>query len=523
MLNKRSFAYQAGLLASSNMLLLLLNFIYRILLGRLAGPEGLGVYTLAMQMYGIVMSVCVSGMCVAVTNLSASLRQRGDYQGIRRMIRFAMLCFLALLACMAAPILAFRDMIAVKLLGDSRTAQALGMILLCILLTGFENILKALFNGIREVRFTAASEIGEQTLRIVIALFLLSRLMNGDHGHTAYVIIFGMTLSEVYSVLFLGGNYLRKIGRKRHQTTTTIKGIRRTFLKMAAPSAGTAILANVFASVATIIFPQRLLLAGYTHAEAVSALGLISGMIMPILMLPSALITALCTLLLPSISAGTARGDHADLRRKIGKGMETVGLLGLPSTALLLPFAPILCTLLFGQTAPVALVSLMSLEVVVTYYMLLATSILNGLGRQKQVLYFAGVAEALQLALVWVLSALPALHVYGYMTGMLAGDLLRTMLSFWYIHRITRVRSRVFSTVVVPAACAIVVYCSVRLLFFAFASAGMQTMPALLLSFLLCGVILLLLLRLLGVNIWGYIRRTVFREGHKSGWSNPPA
>lgn len=496
-------------MASSNMLLLLLNFIYRILLGRLAGPEGLGIYTLSIQVYGIVMSICVSGMTVAVTNIAAGFHQSGDYLSIRRMIRFALLCFLILLGIMATPILLLRDTIAEKLLGDSRTAEALGMILLCILFTGVENIIKSLFNGIRFVKYTAVSELGEQLLRILIAMFLLARFINGDHGHTAFLILAGMTLSELYSVTFLGINYYRNIVRPKQRVHSHTKSVRRKFLGIAIPTAGTSVLANVFSSISTVIFPQRLLLAGYTHVEAVSALGLISGMVMPILMLPSALINALCTLLMPSISVCIARGDKTDLKRKINKGIEAAGLLGMPATAMLLPFAPLICTLLFGQTAPVAMVSLMSIEVVVMYYLMLSVSILNGLGMQRHVFLFAAGAEIVQLILVWTLSSLPALHIYGYLIGIIAGDLLRAILGFICIHKVTRTHIRLFHAGVVPFACAVILYCSARMLFFFFTSIGWTIFMALLMSFGICILIFIALLHLLGVHVIKYLRHVV--------------
>lgn len=511
MLNKKTFFYQAALLALSNSALLLLGFVYRVLLGRLAGPEGMGVYTLTIQVYSIVMSVCVAGLCVGVTHVTASLAAQQDILGIRRLVRFAVICFLALLCVMAAPILLLREQIAANILGDARTANALWMILICIMLTGVENILKAAFNGARTVRFTAISELGEQTFRIVLAALLLSRYINGDHGYTAFLIITVMTLSELYSVLFLGFSYFARFYSVQPKKKAR-GGIRRSFLKIAVPSALTSMLSNVFASISVVIFPSRLMLSGYTRVEAVSALGLISGMVVPVLMLPSALVGALSTLLMPSIASSISRRDHPDLIRKINKGIEAAGLLGLPATAVLLPYTPMLCALLYGQTVPSALADALSLQAITIYYLSITTSILNGLGKQKQVLILAAIGEALQLALVWVLTAMPSLHVYGYIIGMLSGDLLRVVAGFVLIHRATHTRPRLFHGGIVPAACAIILYASVRILFFFGLQHGMTAIGAMLVSIPVCIALYFLLLRLLGVRIWAYFQKIVFRK-----------
>ncbi len=494
------------------MVLLLLGFAYRVLLGRFAGPEGMGVYTLVIQVYAIVMSVCVSGICVAVTHVTASLYAHGDFRGIRKLIRFAVLCFLGLLGVMSLPILLLRDGIAEVILGDPRTANALWMILICILLTGIENIFKAMFHGTRQVRFAAISEVGEQLLRIALAWMLLTRYINGDHGFTAFLILLGMTLSEVYSVLFLGISYGAKFLRGQKTAAASTQGIRRRFLKIAVPSAFTSVLANVFSSISVVIFPSRLALAGYTRVEAVSALGLMSGMVSPIMMLPYAFVGALCTILMPSISGSIARGDSRDLTRKVDKGIEAAGLLGIPSTAMLLPFIPLLCGLLYGQTVPPSLAAALFIQTISTYYLILTVSILNGLGMQKKVLLLAAAGEIIQFALVWVLTALPALHVYGYILGMLCGDAVRISAGFICIHRATHTRPRFFHAGIVPVACAVILYACARLFFLGVLGQGASVILALLVSLLLCICVYIILLQLLGVRLWPYLQRVVLHN-----------
>ncbi|MDL2217989.1 oligosaccharide flippase family protein [Christensenellaceae bacterium OttesenSCG-928-M15] len=510
MLNKRSFIYQAGILAASNTALLLLGFAYRILIGRLAGPEGMGVYTLVIQVYTIVMAVSVYGMCVAVTHMGASLNANHDLCGVRRLIRFAFIWFLSLFVLMAIPIALFRNAIAANILGDPRTAPALLMILACVFFTGFENILKALFHGMRLVKYTSISEVGEQILRISLAAALLLKFINNDHGRTALLILCAMTLSELYSVLFLCAAYFKKIVRPARNGRPKNKNIRRSFIRLALPSTITSVLGNVFASFTVILFPLRLMRAGYMRVNAVSTLGVISGMISPVLMLPSAFINALCTLLMPTIAGCVSRNNQQELQAKIGKGVEAIGLLGVPSTALILPFTSLICVLLFEQTASFSLIFLLAVDLLVIYYITFINCVLNGLGRQKQVLLLAASREIVQLTLVWFLTAMPSLHVYGYVIGLLLGDTLHMVTGMAYIHRITAIKMRPFHSAVVPAACAIILYCTARLLFFQLLSMGLTLVVAFLFTFLCCILLYILLLRLLGIRVLSYFRRTLF-------------
>lgn len=213
-INRESLAYRSAVLAASNILLQLMGFAYRIVLSRLAGAEGMGVHALSMQVYSVLYSVCISGAAVAVTTLSARLYIKSGIHSVQRLMRFAATVFLIVLAVMTCPVLMLREGIAVTLLGDGRASMALWLIPLCIMLTGLENVMKSALLGMGKVRRTAVSELVEQGIRFTLVILLLSNLSNGDYEFTAFLIVVGMTLSEIFSVSFLGISFLRFLKRK---------------------------------------------------------------------------------------------------------------------------------------------------------------------------------------------------------------------------------------------------------------------------------------------------------------------
>ena len=52
-------------------------------------------------------------------------------------------------------------------------------------------------------------------------------------------------------------------------------------------------------SAGAVLLPQRLMAAGLDYEQALSALGVISGMAMPLLLFPVAFVSSVCTALLP--------------------------------------------------------------------------------------------------------------------------------------------------------------------------------------------------------------------------------
>lgn len=71
---------------------------------------------------------------------------------------------------------------------------------------------------------------------------------------------------------------------------------------MAIPLTLNRVASSIYATVENIILPQRLQIFGMSQSQALSELGRLSGMAMPLVMFPSSLLTALATAILPVIA-----------------------------------------------------------------------------------------------------------------------------------------------------------------------------------------------------------------------------
>ena len=154
---KGTILYAAGVLACGNVLLQVLGFVYRVVLSRFAGAEGLGVYRLVNSVYLVLNAGCLSGVTTACSRLSAACEARGESGRLGAVLQLAFRAFFALSAACAAVVLLCGGSIAANLLGDGRCARAFPYMLLCLTLTGVENIFKSLFIGLERVQYTACS------------------------------------------------------------------------------------------------------------------------------------------------------------------------------------------------------------------------------------------------------------------------------------------------------------------------------------------------------------------------------
>lgn len=437
--NKNTLSYRIVVLTLSNLILHIIGFIYRIELTKLAGTEALGLNSLIMQIYQVVIAVCMSGLCIAVTALAAKLKATCGEGHIGSLLRKSMGIYLLLWALIAIPIFVFRRGIADTVIGDVRTKNTLALMLVCIFMTGIENILKAVHIGTERVRQCAASELCEQAIRFMLVIALLSNINMSNTSQTVFYIMLGMVFSEFFSVGFLSISYAKSFAAiSKKGLAVTCKGISlKDIMQVTLPATVTSIASNVFASIGSLVLPSCLVFAGSTRSEALSIIGIITNVAVPITILPMAAVGAVSSAIMPAISEKNATSDPIGRRRVIDKAMSVTSAIGVMTTAAMIPAAPMLGELLFGVETDPMIFLLLGIKSMVIYYQMVSVSILNGLMKQKAVLFFAASGELFQLILIILLSSAKGLGIYGYLMAMIAGEACRLVCNFAMIEKYT--------------------------------------------------------------------------------------
>lgn len=502
---KKTVLYAAGVLACGNIALQALGFVYRVMLSRFAGAEGLGMYRLANSVYLVLHTGCLSGVTMACSRLSAACEATGEKHKTGAVLRLAFSVFFTLAFVSAAALMLCGDRVADGILGDPRAAQAFPFMLLCLLLTGIENILKALFIGLECVQYTAISETGEQLVRIAAVGVLLYTVGGSDCGTMAKLIFAGMAVSEVFSVLLLSFLFRRERG-ELHRTSSKIDGVlARQFAAIAVPLSLSALATNLLSAAGSVILPRRLMAAGLDAEQALAALGTLSGMALPLMLLPAALVGSVGTALLPVVTAAHATGNRARVSALVGRAVMTAGLIGIPATAVLIPLAPSLSLLLFAQPLTLRYAALTGAAAIAMYYQMMTTGLLNALGLQTRSVLTAVLAECAQLALVFHWCARPTLGIYGYLLALLLSGAGAALLNLAFLHRATGFALRPMRRFGLPVMCGAAAGLWTRLFAHVFSAHIASPVLALVLTLAGAGLLCLALLRLCGLHPLRYL------------------
>ena len=380
-----------------------LSFCYRVALSRLVGAEVMGLYQLLMPVCSVLLSLTAVGLTAAMSNLSSQYLALGNGKGVAQTRRMCLTALGVGLLPVSAAVVAFYDPISVYLLGDARTQLGLLLLLPCILLTGVENLHKHFFYGTGNIRPPAAVELCEQFIRTGAVLGLLVVFLPQNPERTVGLIVTGMILCELFSAVTLLLLARRHLNRAGGLTGAPLehRQLNRRIASIAVPIGLTSLLGNLMGSATSVLIPQRLVHAGAEVSEAMSAFGVLCGMTLPMLCLPTAFIGALGLVLVPKLAEGAALGQRGLVQHRVDRSMLATSVLILPAMAFLVVLGPTLGAALFREPTVGRSILPLSVGVLLSCYQSVLASALNGVGRDRYTVLAGDILsdEALQARL----------------------------------------------------------------------------------------------------------------------------
>ena len=426
-------------------------FCYRVALSRMVGAEIMGLYQLIMPVYSVITALTAVGVTGAVSNLTAQYLAVGNRRGADQIHNFALRVFVLMLLPVSVFVVVFSDPISVYLLGDARTQLGLMLLLPCVLLTGIENINKHFFYGAGEVKAPAVAELVEQVIRATAVLGLLVLLPRSYPERTTATIVLGMVLCEVFSAVILCTLYHRWLGRNPLTGAgETSRALRGRVASVAVPMGLSSLLGNLIGMANATLLPSKLVEGGLTRTEAMSQFGVVCGMILPMLALPTVILGALNLVLIPRLAQATALQKKASIRHYVRRALMAVSISMLPAMGVLAVIGGTLGEMLFGKTGAIGAYLLpLSMAMALSCFHVTFSAILNGVSHQKSAAFISLLCGVIQLVITVI--AVPEYHMGGYVFGVLFASVVGAVASGVWMFRVTGAWGEWFSWLFAPA------------------------------------------------------------------------
>lgn len=421
-MKKQSLRRQALVTAACNAAVRGLGFGMRLWLSRMLGAEAVGVMELAGSAHMLALTPAAAGLPGAVSRLTAKARP-----GEERLALYAARQLAAALSLLLVPLLVLLAPRIAAWLGDGRTLPSLYLLAPSIGLIGISGVYDGYCFGRGNAWPPALSELGEQLVRLLVSMALLLTLPRLSIAYRAAVPALATTLGEALGLAVMLGA-VGPLGRLREDRR--LPGLRRQLLRLGTPLMLTRLSHTGLRALCGAIIPLRLMAAGLSKSEAISRLGMLSGMAMPLMLLPGMLAGALGTVGGPA----AARCASARMENRLALRLLLPALgAGAVCGGALYALSPVIACRVYRLPELSGLIRAMCPMALMLPVQQVLGGLMTGLGLQKKALLASLLGAAATLLATFRWAASPALHIYGAGYASLVGHgltLLCTLLSF---------------------------------------------------------------------------------------------
>ena len=372
-----------------------LGFLYRIILSRVLGPEGLGVYQVSLTVFAVFLTATSSGLPITLSRVISKHRAHGYKRGEQAATSAAIVITLLISVPVTIALFLLRTPFS-RVFADKRCADLFYILIVGLSFTSVYAILRGCFWGNKRFFAYSLVELVEEIVMIVAGVFLLVVFQTGvasvNLAAVAVLISYLCSFAIATVYFFIKGGKLR-----------SPRGEFLPLLKSSLPVTAMRTSSSLVNSFISVLFPMRLMAAGVSSARAMSEYGVVYGMVMPVLMIPSSLIGSIALVLVPELSECFYRKEQEKLAKLVEKALNATLLIA----GMLIPFF-IVCgedvgAMLYSNATSGRLIASCALILLPMSLTMISTSILNSMNCERQTLLFFIFGATAMLACVWFL------------------------------------------------------------------------------------------------------------------------
>ena len=485
----QSMVKGAAILASSVIIVKIIGFVYKLLIGRMLGGLGLGYFGTAYDLYGPIESLANAGFPVAISKLVSDYMARGRYRDIRKLHKLSIPIFIF------TGSLAFLIMVGFSFpyVWISKSPGALYATLFLsptVFFVCMMSIYKGYYQGLGNMLPTAKTEIIEALSKLivgfvsVIAVFNFVKKFFGISGsqkvsensdamqYVASSAIFGVTFGALMAFLYIfffhkkNGDGITKEQLKSSPTPFSLKQIFISLIKLSIPIGLAALVMNIGGVIDAVIVKRRLeelmensstaqiILNMYTNDIATEIIvkkqvnlylyGCMGYVTTFTLLVPS-ITQMLGVSALPKVAAAWVKKDKIMLKQSVETVIRLTSIVAIPAGIAFIAMGGNILELVYGDTKICEVHIASKLSIILSLAMVFVSfstpifSMLQAVGLAKLPLKLLIFGVTIKIICNYILVGIPAINIQGAGTGTLICYIFVTTAAFYRLCKRTRV------------------------------------------------------------------------------------
>ena len=444
--NNSKFLKGTMILTISSIIVKVIGSLNWIILSRVLGGEGIGLYQMGFPIYLMAITVSSAGVPVAISIITSEKLANKDYRGAKRVFNVSLrLLLISGLVFSSALLFGADFLINQHIIRDARAYYSIIALAPAVFFVTFLASFRGYLQGWQIMTPTATSEVVEQLVRVITMLVFADLFMPYGLAYAAGGASMGAGAGAFCALLVLMWFY-RRLKRRLHEEIEaqddsipqeSAGHIIKRLLKLALPVSLTSLMLPIGANLDLLIVPQRLEVAGFDVRHATELFGYLTGMAVPLVNLATIFTAAMTISLVPSISESRTLERFDAIRDKIRLAFRVAMIITFPCFMGLFFLAEKVAALIYNAPGAAGAIQTMSVGILFLGMHQISTGILQGLGKTAIPVINMILACLVKVVMSWWLTAIPLLGIKGASMATVADFAVTAIINMGFIYKYT--------------------------------------------------------------------------------------
>lgn len=399
-MKKSKFIKSSIILIIGGLITKILGMIIKIIMTRLIGTEGIGIYMMISPTYMLLISIATFGLPVAISKLVAE----GKFNNkniVLSIMPISVIINILIMICLFL----FSSFISNNLLHEPRAYYGIICIGFVLPFISISSIIRGYFFGKERMIPHVISNICEDIIRLIVLIIGIPIYLTRGIEYAVAFIIISNIFSELSSIIILTCCLPKKIKLTKKDLLVNKNNLKNVF-DISVPTTIGRLIGNLGYFLEPIILTTVLLKIGYTNKYIVYEYGIISGFVLPLLLLPSFFTSAISQALIPVISKSYSNNNIIYTKNKIKQAVFISLLIGIPVTIFFELFPNFCLEFLYNTNEGITYLRFLAPICLLQYIQSPLTSSLQAMGKAKEAMNGTLIGMISRTILLFILSGL---------------------------------------------------------------------------------------------------------------------
>lgn len=469
-----SFMKNVAMLVLAQVFIKVLGFLYRLVIINVKGfgDIGNGYYNAGYQVYSLLLTLSSVGIPVVISKLVSERIAIGDNKGAYRIFKISLKIFTSIGIFFSIVLFFGAGFIARNILNVPNVENILKVLSPAIMFVAASAVMRGYFAGLGSQKATSMAQSLEQIFNCILTITFVYALIGKDPATMAMGGNISTTLAIIIAFIYLIIFYKRRkkgiISECESQTVAeedkTTRNLIKTIFAISIPMTLGSLISVINSTIDTITISnciqtayQGIILTKQGLEEKAMELSGMLSKVETIIHLPLAVTAALCTALVPTISASIAKKDMETTNKRLSFSFFIAILLTMPAAfGLAILSKPILQMIYPQYSNGAVILALTTITMIFVSLNYVVNGGLYGFGK----IYIPAIALAvggiIKLVLNILLISNPKVNIYGATIS----SIVCQGLSFWvcmhYLNKNIKLKIELGNYIIKPIIASII-------------------------------------------------------------------